>query len=160
MAADGAMARAGAPNPLVGSWRLRSWVALGDDGSETLPMGPRPEGLLVYSAEGTMMGMMGSGDRPRFGADEVTGGTDAERAEAFRTFIAYGGAYEVDGSTVVHRVEESLFPNWIGTTQRRRWELDATGRWVTLTSPPLAVGGATRVQRLTWERVDRRSEET
>ena len=144
-----------APHPLVGAWRLRSWVAIGDDGSQTLPMGPAPEGLLVYSGDGTMVGIMGSGGRPRFDADDVTGGTDAERAGAFRTFIAYGGAYEVEGATVTHRVEHSLFPNWIGTTQRRTWQLDETGERVTLTSPPLALGGMTRVQRLTWERARR-----
>ena len=60
----------------------------------------------------------------------------------------------VDGETVTHHVETSLFPNWIGTQQRRRWSLDPGGRHLTLTSPPLVLGGATRIQRLTWERAD------
>jgi hypothetical protein len=141
-----------AAHPLVGGWRLRSWVSIADDGSETLPMGETPNGLVVYSADGTVIGIMGPGDRPRFATDDVTGGTIEERARAFATFIAYGGSYEVDGDTVTHRVETSLFPNWVGTTQRRRWQLDETGRRLTLTSPPLMLGGATRVQRLTWER--------
>ena len=142
----------GDAHPIVGSWRLRSWVSISDDGSEALPMGEAPEGLVVYSADGTMIGIMGPGDRPRFATDDVTGGTIGERARAFATFIAYGGSYEVDGETITHRVETSLFPNWIGTTQRRRWELDESGRGLTLTSPPVTLGGATRIQRLTWER--------
>ena len=141
-----------AAHPLVGGWRLRSWVSIADDGSETLPMGESPHGLVVYTADGTVIGIMGTGDRPRFATDDVTGGTIEERARAFATFIAYGGSYEVDGDTVTHCVETSLFPNWIGTTQRRRWQLDVTGRGLTLTSPSLMLGGATRVQRLTWER--------
>ncbi|MFP5341556.1 MAG: lipocalin-like domain-containing protein [Candidatus Limnocylindria bacterium] len=142
-----------AGHPLVGGWRLRSWVATGDDGSETRPMGDAPDGLLAYSAGGTMIGIMGPGDRPRFATDDVTGGTDEERARAFATFIAYGGRYSVAGDTVIHVVETSLFPNWIGTEQRRHFVLDQDGRRLTLTSPPLVLGGATRIQRLVWERV-------
>ncbi len=116
-------------------------------------MGEAPDGLLAYAADGTMIGIMGRGDRPRFAADDLTGGSDHERARAFASFVAYGGRYEVTGDTVTHHVETSLFPNWIGTQQRRRWELDASGRHLTLTSPPLALGGARRIQRLRWERL-------
>ncbi len=118
-------------------------------------MGQKPDGLLVYSGDGTMITVLGPGERPRFESGDVTGGTDAEQARAFATYVAYGGSYEVDGDTVSHQVETSLFPNWIGTVQRRRWELDETGRRLTLTSPPVALGGATRIQRLSWERVSR-----
>ena len=118
-------------------------------------MGAEPDGLLVYAPDGTMLAVMGPGDRPRFASSDVTGGTVDEQARAFRTFIAYGGGFEVAGSEVVHTVELSLFPNWIGTTQRRSWQLDEPGRTLTLTSPPLALGGVTRIQRLTWERVER-----
>ncbi len=142
-----------ADHPLLGSWRLRGWVALVDDGSQSLPMGEAPEGLLVYSDDGTMVGIMGPAARPRFASDDVTGGTNDERARAFATFIAYGGRYEIEGDTVRHDVETSLFPNWIGTVQRRRWELAENGRLLTLTSPPLSLGGMVRVHRLTWERV-------
>lgn len=139
-------------HPLVGSWRLRRWVAITDDGSEAAPMGEQPSGLLAYTGDGTMVAILGASDRPRFASDDVTGGTDEERALAVSTFVAYGGPFEVDGDTVLHHVEASLFPNWIGTTQRRRWEIDETGRWLTLTSPPVTQGGATRIQGLTWER--------
>lgn len=141
-------------HPLVGGWRLSAWVSIADDGSETRPMGDAPDGLLAYTGDGTMIGIMGPGDRPRFATDDVTGGSPDERAQAFATFIAYGGRCEVDGETVTHHVDTSLFPNWIGTEQRRRFALSDDGRILTLTSPPLVLGGATRIQRLTWERVD------
>lgn len=142
-----------ADGPLVGGWRLESWVALTDDGTEALPMGPDPQGLLVYTADGTMVTTFGRAERGGFGTEDVTGGSDQERSEAFGSFIAYGGRYELDGSTVIHTVELSLFPNWVGTTQRRRWELDQGGQLLTLTSPPITVGGQTRTQRLMWRRV-------
>lgn len=142
-----------ADQPLVGAWRLRHWVAIGDDGSESSPMGDRAEGLLIYSGDGTMNVLMAEADRPRLASEDLTGGTEQERARAFESFIAYGGRYQVDGDTVRHHVEMSLFPNWVGTVQRRRWELDANGSRLTLISPPVTVGGTTLIQRLTWERL-------
>lgn len=139
-------------HPLVGSWRLRRWAAIAEDGIEALPLGDAPDGLLIYAADGSMLAALGQGNRPAFDSDDVTGGSDDERARAFSTYVAYGGRYEIQGDTVHHRVETSLFPNWVGTVQRRRWELDETGRRLTLTSPPISLGGATRIQRLIWER--------
>jgi hypothetical protein len=140
---------------LVGSWRLRQWVAFSEDGSESLPLGDAPKGLLVYSPDGTMIVLMARADRPRIISDDVTGGTEIERAEAFASFIAYGGSYSVEGDAVNHHVEMSQFPNWVGTVQRRRWALDSTRAVLTITSPPVTLAGATRIQRLTWERVSR-----
>lgn len=144
-----------ADDPLVGGWRLESWVSLAGDGTEALPMGPGPQGLLVYAADGTMVTTFGRADRAGFATDDLTGGSDLERSDAFGSFIAYGGRYELDGSTVIHTVEVSLFPNWVGTRQRRQWELDPRGELLTLTSPPITVGGQTRTQRLVWRRVGR-----
>jgi Lipocalin-like domain len=140
-------------HPLVGGWRLRGWTAIADDGSESRPMGDAPDGLLAYTVDGTMIGIMGPSGRPRFETDDVTGGSEAEQAAAFTTFIAYGGRYEITSDTVTHHVETSLFPNWIGTLQQRRWLLDPSGRTLTLTSPPMVLGGVTRIQRLVWERI-------
>jgi hypothetical protein len=53
---------------------------------------------------------------------------------------------------VRHSVQLSLFPNWVGTVQVRTWDLDDSGDRLTLTSPPIAVSGTTRMQRLTWRR--------
>lgn len=139
---------------LVGGWRLRSWVSVADDGAEVHPMGEAPEGLLAYTADGMMVGIMGPGDRPRFATDDLTGGTPEEQSAAFATCIAYGGRYVVDGDTVIHTVEASLFPNWVGTEQRRRFALSDDGRTMTLTSPPIVLRGTRRVQRLTWSRVE------
>ena len=144
--------QAGPDDRLVGGWRLSDWVSIEDDGSETFPMGQAPAGLLAYSADGTMVALMGRSDRARFAGDDVTGGTDVERASAFASFIGYGGRYEVSDDTVIHHVEMSLFPNWVGTEQRRQWEVDPSGRHLTLTSPPLLIGGTRRIQRLRWER--------
>ena len=139
--------------PLVGGWRLRSWVAFGDDGSETFPMGEAPTGLLAYTEGGTMVALMAPADRPAFGSDDLTGGTPDEQARAFSTFVAYAGRYRIEGDTIIHTVETSLFPNWVGSVQRRRWTLSDDGGTLTLESPPIALRGVSRRQRLTWTRV-------
>ena len=95
---------------LIGAWRLRHWVALADDGSESQPMGQEPDGLLVYSGDGTMITVLGPSERPRFESDDVTGGTDEERVRAFATYVAYGGSFTVDGDTV--SAEELLRRVW------------------------------------------------
>ena len=115
-------------------------------------MGEAPGGLLAYAADGTMVGIMASDARARFATDDVTGGTAEEQAAAFATCIAYGGRYAVDGDTVIHTVETSLFPNWNGTEQRRTFALSDDGQTLTLTSPPIVLGGTRRTQRLTWSR--------
>jgi hypothetical protein len=53
-------------HPLVGGWRLRAWVSIDVEGAETEPLGDRPDGLLSYTADGSMLAIMGRADRPRF----------------------------------------------------------------------------------------------
>jgi hypothetical protein len=48
--------------------------------------------------------------------------------------MAYCGRYEVHGDHVVHHIEQSLFPNWVGTSQKRFIELE--GDRLTLTTDP------------------------
>jgi len=128
-------------------------VAIDATGNEVFPMGSTATGYLAYTADGTMVAMMGAGDRPLFSSDDLTGGTEGEQARAFASFIAYAGRYEVTADTVIHLVEASLFPNWIGTRQQRGWQLDPDGNELTLTARAIRQGGETRTHHLTWERV-------
>jgi hypothetical protein len=45
-----------------------------------------------------------------------------------------------------------VFPNWIGTDQRRGLQLDATR--LTLSAGPLMLAGKDQMARLIWERAD------
>jgi hypothetical protein len=42
-------------------------------------------------------------------------------------FVAYGGRYSFSGDRVIHHVEMSLFPNWVGSDQERTVSLTGTG---------------------------------
>jgi hypothetical protein len=86
---------------LVGRWRLASYVAPADDGSLTSPLGPNPEGSLLYTAGGWMATPLCAADRAELPTDDLRGGDQSDHAAAFSSYFAYCGTYAVIGSTVV-----------------------------------------------------------
>jgi hypothetical protein len=137
---------------LIGTWLLRRWQLTLDDGTAEEPFGQVPQGLVVYTLDGRMITTIGQRDRPAV-ANDLSTADDAARLAAIRTFIAYSGPFAIEGDDVVHTVEMSLDPAWIGTRQRRHVELSDEGRTLTLSTDPLLVVGRRGRHRLTWERV-------
>jgi Lipocalin-like domain len=90
-------------------------------------------------------------NRLRFAADDLLSATKEEEAQAEETYVSYCGRYEFLGDTVVHHVEMSLFPNWIGGDQERL--VDLGGSRLTLSTRPLLLRGIQQTARLIWERV-------
>ncbi len=74
-----------------------------------------------------------------------------ERARATDTYVSYCGRYEFRGDTVVHHVELSLFPNWVGVEQERLVEVK--GDRLTLSTRPILLEGVQRTAHLIWEAV-------
>jgi hypothetical protein len=107
-------------NPLIGTWRLLPWenrsVA---DGAVGHPLGEDAVGYIMYGRGGYMPVAISRPDRARFAAGGLLGGGAEERARAAETYVSYCGRYEFRGETVVHSVELSLFPNWVGAEQER-----------------------------------------
>lgn len=103
----------------IGTWVLVSCEHRLDDGSKTYPLGPRTKGLLVYTAEGYMTGALMDPDRKSFKKGDLFGGTDEEKAMAATGYVHYAGKFEVEPTRVLHHVEISLFPNWVGSIQQR-----------------------------------------
>ncbi len=140
---------------LAGTWRLHSYETVHANGSIDYPFGEDAKGLLVYTADGFMNGQVMRCDRehlPRgYRLEDATEEATRAAVAAFTGYIAYCGRYEVDESTgeVVHHVEASLYPNWVGGEQRRKVSLD--GQRMTL-SVSRHVRGGTLEHRLVWER--------
>jgi hypothetical protein len=137
---------------LVGAWRLLSWENQAADGQITYPMGPDPIGYVIYAADGRFSVTISRRGRAGFVAGDLLGGTIEEKARAVEDFVAYAGRYSFHGDRVVHHVELSLFPNWVGSDQERWVEL--AGDRLTLSASPLLLAGKQQVPRLVWERVD------
>jgi Lipocalin-like domain len=142
-----------ARDALVGAWRLVSWENQAADGQVTHPMGTDPIGYVLYTADGRFSITISRRDRAGFAAGDLLSGTTEEKARAMEGFVAYAGHYTFDGDRVIHHVELSLFPNWLGSDQERWVEL--AGDRLTLSASPLLLAGKQQIPRLVWERVDR-----
>ena len=111
---------------LVGSWRLVKYEELPVDGSPTtLPLGDRPKGYIIYSADGFMAAFLSSTD---------------EKSKADP--IAYAGPYSVDEEQqVVHQqADVSLVPGWAGKTHSRKVRMDGDRLILSTVSPAILSG--------------------
>jgi Lipocalin-like domain len=141
-----------AHDALVGAWRLVSWENQAADGQVTYPMGTDALGYVLYAADGRFSVTISRSGRAGFAAGDLLSGTAEEKARAMEGFVAYAGRYTFHGDRVIHHVELSLFPNWVGSDQQRWVEL--AGDRLTLSASPLLLAGKQQVPRLVWERVD------
>ena len=138
-------------NPLVGTWRLVSWENRSVDGQISHPLGEDAVGYIMYSPDGYVFVAIMRPDRPAFAVADLLGGSPEERAQAAGSYVSYCGKYEFRGDTVIHQVELSLFPNWVGVEQERLVEV--RGDRLILSTRPILFGGMRRTAHLVWERV-------
>ncbi len=136
---------------IVGAWRLISFHGRSANGDLRPALGENAQGLLVYTAQGCMIAILSEFGRPPFRSPDFRGGTPDEALAAVNSYISYSGRYTVDGNTVTHRVEMSLFPNWIGQDQVRNLKISEDQ--LTLTTPPFLLSGSDWTFELVWERV-------
>jgi hypothetical protein len=137
--------------PLVGTWRLISFHGRNAAGETRPALGKNAQGLLVYTEDGRMIAIMSDTGRASFLSRDFRGGTPDEALAAINSFISYCGTYAVNGQTVTHHVEMSLFPNWVGEDQIRNFKFE--GGNLVLSTPPLLLSGKQWTFELAWERV-------
>ena len=134
---------------LVGAWRLVS-VETRDENGELVRRGERT-GYLLYSPDGYMSVAFMKEGRPKFKSGDIRGGSAEEKIAAVNGYVSYAGRYTVQDYTVVHHIEVSLFPNWIGVSQERMFMFK--GSRLTLSTPLMLVGGRQLSTHLVWEKV-------
>jgi hypothetical protein len=135
---------------LVGVWRLESWQGRDDEGNVADILGEGPLGSLVYTSEGFMSVQISRAGRSGFGSDDPLGGDQQQRSEAFASYLAYCGTYEVQEGQVVHRIEVSLAPDWVGTAQVRFFTLEDDV--LVIRTAPIELAGKVQVNELRWRR--------
>lgn len=144
----------------VGTWRLLDYSFLHEDGTVEHPWGTAVRGYLLYSAEGYMSGNLSAANdwasrRERLAAaikaHDGAGALRLARRAGHRDYIAYTGRYTVEGDTVTHHVEASLFPNWVDRPEVRYYKFE--GNTLTLRTGPIRAGKDNIVAQLVWERV-------
>lgn len=135
---------------IKGRWSVLSWEQVYDDGRIVLPMGTEVEGFIEYSDYG-MFCVVSKKDRKEFTTGGQWSAADTEKADAYSSYLTYAGGYDVEGNTITHHVNYSIFPNWVGGTQYRTAELD--GDILTLTTARLEAGTTeSRISKLTFKR--------
>jgi hypothetical protein len=139
-----------AQNPFVGAWRLLSFEMRTTEGQVSYPFGRDAVGYIMYTENGYMSVAFMSANRRRYASGDILGGSTEEKVAAVDSYISYCGRYKVQGNKVIHHVEASLFPNWIGMDQERFFRLD--GNKLYLSTPPTLVSGKQQTSYLIWER--------
>jgi Lipocalin-like domain len=137
---------------VVGTWQLVSCKSEAADGTVRDLYGPKPAGQLIYDAHGHMSVHLLKPDLPMCGTlDRRQCANTAARA-AFDNYFGYWGSYKLDtaSGTVTHYIEGASVPDWVNTTQVRRFAVQ--GGRLTLTTSRTKVAGIDTVQTLTWER--------
>jgi len=122
---------------LIGIWRLVEVRARDPEGRPIASeFGPEPIGTVQFGPQ-RMMAALGDGRPPAAGET--------------RFWVAYTGAWSLDGAVLSTRVDAAHPANRIGTDQVRqvRWE----GTRVVLQPPPRLVNGVMNHLELEWERV-------
>lgn len=135
---------------LVGTWKLVGFETREEDGEVTYPFGKDASGYIMYSADGYVSVAIFPKNRRRFKTDDILGGTTEEKVAAAESYIAYFGKYEVIEDRVIHHVEASFFPNWVGIDQERFYRLD--GNRLTLRALSMLVKGKNQSVHLIWEK--------
>ena len=136
---------------LQGIWSLESFELESINGEISYPYGKAPVGYIMYSDDGFMSVAIMSAGRQRFAVNDILGGTSEEKIAAIDTYLSYSGRYEITQQRVLHRIEVSLFPNWVGTTQERIVALH--GDSLQLSTDPQLINGRLQTARLIWKKV-------
>lgn len=132
---------------LLGVWKLQTYdVEFQDTGEHTAPFGAHPNGIAIFTPEGRTMGILTAENRqvPK---------TDADRAEAFRSMVAYSGIYRLEEDRWITKVDITWNEASMGTEQTRFYRVEGDALTVTTPWMPL-VSYDGRIGRvvLTWIR--------
>lgn len=137
---------------MAGTWRLVSSEFRTSTGKVLYPLGEGAQGLAIFTSGGYMSGQLMRRDRPLFAAGDQASGTPEEIQAALQGYVAYYGRCEIDVAQqkLTTHVEGSLFPNWVGGTQERYYELH--GDELVLKTTPIALGDEEFTGVLRWKR--------
>lgn len=137
---------------IIGTWKLVSWTYKNEKGEDVHYFGKNSSGILMYDENGYMNAQLMKEGRTPFVSDSINGGTADETYGAFHSYLAYYGKYYEDKpGEMVHIVEGSLFPNWVGNREVRYGKIEDDR--LVLSTPPIHAGGTEIIFYITWRRI-------
>lgn len=131
---------------LLGTWRLKSWLFVDADGNENYPFGEDAQGYLLYLESGVMSAHLSTAKRTHFTTANLFAITAEEALSSYDTYQSYCGQFEITPNAVLHHVELSTYPNWVGTTQTRFCKIEGDYLYISNQFDD-------REARLIWEKV-------
>lgn len=134
----------------IGTWKLVSFEYRSED-QVTYSFGKEPVGYIMYSGDGYMAVAIMALNRRKFSSMDLMGGTPDEIEAAAGTYISYCGEYEVTEDKVIHLIEVSFYPNWVGEKQVRLYKFEEDK--LILSTLPMIVGGKQQSGYLIWKRM-------
>lgn len=140
---------------IEGACLLETWRRCEADDQVAYPLGKNPEGILICSPDGQVAVQTFEAERPRIDSLDPLAGPESERAGAYSPCLAYFGRYEIDGDTVIHELDGSLYPKRAGTSQLR--PAPPVGNRLVLHVVDDATGKVTH--EIAWRRPDAGSED-
>jgi len=136
---------------ITGTWRLKSFELKSEEETSIQPLGENPKGFLIYDKSGYMSGMMSRSDRPNLSTENLTNIPENEKLTLSEGFIGYSGKYEILTDKIIHHVEMSFIPNWIGKPLNRFYTFNNND--LILSTPPEDFNGKEFVYYIVWEKL-------
>jgi hypothetical protein len=116
----------------LGAWKLVSTEKKYPDGRTTpFPdLGSDAVGFLLYTPSGHMCAQLMKPGRPRWIVGEAP--TPSEATLALDGFTSYCGTFELreHERTIIHYPQTAWSPNWLGTSQTRRYHMVSPDRFL------------------------------
>ena len=145
-------------NNLIGTWFLQEWDCTLNGDYHNHPFGRDAQGVITYSPSGRMSAILMKAGQAQLKEANLQRATDAERQHLLSGYVSYAGSWRVEGDNVIHCVDFSLLPNWIGTELVRKisWTPNAVGyrecaQLILSTQPMTTRSGDIVVNRLRWK---------
>jgi hypothetical protein len=115
-----------ADSTLAGTWSLLAADVIHVDGTRTRDYGAAPRGLLLIDQQGHYSLQIFKAERPKFASGDKLTATQAEYEAAVLGSSTHFGTVSVDqaAGTLTFKIENASFPNWEGTEQKRKFELN------------------------------------
>jgi Lipocalin-like domain len=133
-------------SPLVGSWKMVSYQRVLDNGEPQNGLGEHPKGFVILTPEGRAV-LLTTADGRKPAA------SDADRAELWKSMVAYTGKYRIEGDDFITSVDVSWNEVWNGTEQRRHFKIEGDKLILTTSPAPSPIyPGKTYYARVVFER--------
>ena len=136
---------------IVGTWTFVSALDVKPDGIKSDRWGTNPKGIFIFDPNGRFAQFITRSDLPKIAAGTADKGTAEEYKAILSGLVASFGTYTVNEAdkTLITRVEGNIFPNLVGTDQKRLI-VSLTPDELKYTNPSTSTGTTAEA---TWRRI-------